>query len=66
MNEDKNKGRFKEGAGKILGDDELEAEGKTQKNKGKAEEKIDEAVDTVKGAAGALKDKVTGKDDPAR
>lgn len=62
MNEDKNQGRLKEGAGKVLGDDQLEAEGKTQKNKGKAAEKIDEATDTVKGAAAAIKDKVTGDD----
>lgn len=49
-NHDKFEGKAKEVAGKVTGDDELEAEGKTQHAKGEVEEKVDELKDTVKGA----------------
>ena len=61
-NSDKFAGKAKETAGKATGDDELEAEGKTQHAKGKVEEKVDEAKDTGKGAFKAAKDAVTRDD----
>jgi uncharacterized protein YjbJ (UPF0337 family) len=58
-NHDKFEGKAKEVAGKVTGDDELEAEGKTQHAKGKVEEKVDELKDTAKGAFEAAKDAVS-------
>jgi uncharacterized protein YjbJ (UPF0337 family) len=62
---DRLKGKAKELGGKVIGDRELESEGKTQRAEGKAENKIDEAAAKVKGAAKAVKDKVT-RDDSKR
>lgn len=45
---DKIKGSIKEGIGKLTGDEEKEAEGKTQKNKGKVQNKFGEAKDKVR------------------
>jgi uncharacterized protein YjbJ (UPF0337 family) len=50
-NIDETKGRAKEAAGKLTGDEELEREGKVDRAAGK----VKEAVDKVK-------DKLTGKD----
>lgn len=61
-NHDKFQGKAKETAGKATGDEELEAEGKTQHAKGKVEEKVEEAKDTVKGAFEAAKDAASGDD----
>ena len=56
-------GKAKETAGKVTGNDELKAEGKTQHAKGKFEEKVDEAKDTARGASKATKDAISGDDD---
>ena len=47
---DKFAGKAKETAGKATGNEELEAEGKTQHAKGEVKEKAQEASDTAKGA----------------
>lgn len=62
-NHDKFEGKAKEVAGQVSGDEELEAEGKTQHAKGEVEEKLDELKDTAKGAFEAAKDAVSGDDD---
>ncbi len=62
-NQDRFEGKAKETAGKATGDDELEAEGRTQHAKGKVEGKVEEAKDTVKGAFEAAKDAVSSDDD---
>lgn len=60
--QDRFEGKAKETAGKATGDEELEAEGKTQHAKGKVEEKAEEAKDTVKGAFKAAKDAASSDD----
>jgi uncharacterized protein YjbJ (UPF0337 family) len=52
---DKFAGKAKETAGKVTGNEELEAEGKTQHAKGEVKEKTQEATDTVKGAFKGVK-----------
>ena len=42
------KGKFKEGAGKVSGDDQLENEGKVDQKTGKIKDTIGKAKDTVK------------------
>ena len=49
-NLDDTKGKIKEGAGKVTGDKDLEAEGKS-----------DQVVGKVKDAVESVKDKLTGK-----
>ena len=49
----KMKGNLKEGAGKVLGDSKLQAEGKADKAEGK-----------IQNAVGAIKDAITGKKEP--
>lgn len=61
-NQDQTEGKVKEVGGKITGDDQLQAEGKTQKAKGDTAKKLDEAKETVKGAGQAIKDAVTRDD----
>ena len=48
MNEDQIKGKAKEAAGKVTGDDRLEREGQTDQAKGKVKEGVDRAADAVK------------------
>ena len=55
-------GKGKEIAGKLTGDDEMEAEGKGQHATGKAKEALDDAAKTAKGVLGSLKDKLSGHD----
>ncbi len=62
-NQDRFAGKAKETAGKVTGNEELEAEGKTQHAKGKFKEKVDDAKDTVKGASEAAKDAISGDED---
>jgi uncharacterized protein YjbJ (UPF0337 family) len=64
---DKVAGRTKELTGKVTGDKDLEAEGKTQRLVGKVEEVGEDARDSVRGAAGALETRIRGlkKDEPA-
>jgi uncharacterized protein YjbJ (UPF0337 family) len=64
---DKVAGRTKELTGKVTGDTDLEAEGKTQRLVGKVEEVGEDARDSVRGAARALETRIRGlkKDEPA-
>jgi uncharacterized protein YjbJ (UPF0337 family) len=48
---DQAKGRVKEAAGDLTGDDDLKNEGKADRAAGKVKEKAGEAVDKVKDAA---------------
>ena len=48
---DQTKGAVKEGAGKLVGDSKLEAEGAADKVKGKAESAVGGAKDTIRDAA---------------
>jgi uncharacterized protein YjbJ (UPF0337 family) len=52
---DKVAGKVKELSGKVTGDKDLEAEGKTQRLVGKVEQAREDARDSVRGAARALK-----------
>lgn len=56
-------GKAKEVGGKVTGDKELEAEGKSQGVLGKAKEKLGDAKDTVKGATESIKEKLSGNKD---
>jgi uncharacterized protein YjbJ (UPF0337 family) len=47
-NKDDAKGRLKEAAGSLSGDDDLKREGKVDKATGKAKEGVDKAADKVK------------------
>jgi uncharacterized protein YjbJ (UPF0337 family) len=55
---DELKGRIKEAAGALTGNDELREEGKTDQAVGKAEQVIQNAADTVKKTAAKVVDKV--------
>ena len=48
---DKLGGQAKEGLGKVTDDKETEAEGKAQQGRADAKDKLEDARDTVKGAA---------------
>ena len=54
---DKVAGKAKELSGKVTGDKDLEAEGKAQRLVGKVEHAGEDARDSVRGAAHALKTK---------
>jgi len=64
---DKAAGKVKEVSGKITGDRDLEAEGKAQRLVGRVEQAGEDARDSVRGAAGALKKAARGlkKKEPA-
>lgn len=55
-NREKLAGKSKETAGKVTGDDRLEAEGKTQHDTAEGKEAAKSAVDRAKGAVQGLKD----------
>jgi uncharacterized protein YjbJ (UPF0337 family) len=50
VNKDEAKGRIKEAAGDLTGDDKLKREGKADRAEGKAHEAVDKAADKVKDA----------------
>lgn len=52
------KGSIKEGAGKLTGDKELQAEGVVEKTIAKGKELAEDAKDTVKGTVDAIKEKL--------
>jgi len=52
------KGRIKEAAGALTGNDELREEGKTDQAVGKTKQAVQKAVDTVENAAAEVVDKV--------
>jgi uncharacterized protein YjbJ (UPF0337 family) len=47
---DEGKGRLKEAAGSLTGDDDLKNEGKADQAKASLKDKVDHAADKVKGA----------------
>jgi uncharacterized protein YjbJ (UPF0337 family) len=47
---DEGKGRLKEAAGSLTGDDDLKNEGKSDQAKASLKDKVDRAADKVKGA----------------
>ena len=54
-------GKIKEGVGKAIGNEHMQAEGNVQQIKGKAQQKVGEAKDAVKGAANSVADSVNDK-----
>lgn len=50
MNKDEAKGRVKEAAGDLSGDDDLKREGKADRAEGKVHDAVDKAGDKVKDA----------------
>ena len=57
-NIDDSKGRLKEAAGDLTGDQDLEREGQVDQATGAAKEKLDEATDQAEETADSLKEKV--------
>lgn len=55
-NKDDAKGRLKEAAGDLTGDDEMKREGKVDKATGAVKDGLDKASDKVKGAVGKDRD----------
>lgn len=58
QNADDLKGRVKEAAGDLTGDEDLEREGKTDRAAGKIKDVIDDAKDKLDDAVDAVKDKL--------
>jgi uncharacterized protein YjbJ (UPF0337 family) len=58
---DKAKGRVKEAAGDLSGDDDLESEGKADRAGGEVKEKAEQAKDKVEGLVDKAKDKLTDR-----
>lgn len=56
-NKDDAKGRVKEAAGSLTGDDELKNEGKVDRASGAVKDGLDKATDKVKDALGKDKDR---------
>lgn len=56
-NKEEAKGRVKEAAGSVTGDDELKQEGKEDQTEGNIKSAVDDAADKVKGAADSAADK---------
>ncbi|MGV9673396.1 MULTISPECIES: CsbD family protein [unclassified Gordonia (in: high G+C Gram-positive bacteria)] len=54
------KGRGKEAAGSLTGDDDLKAEGQGDQAVAEGKQKISDVADAVKGKVDDLKDKLTG------
>ena len=59
---DEGKGRVKEAAGSLTGDDELKNEGKVDRKGGEAKQKVGEAADKVGDAVNKVTDRIKGKD----
>ena len=57
-NIDDSKGRLKEAAGDLTGDEDLEREGQIDQTAGAAKEKVDEAAEAAEDTADSLKEKV--------
>lgn len=56
------KGKLKEGAGKLTGDRDLEAEGEVDQAEGTVRDKAGKGMRNVSDAAERVRDKITGKD----
>ena len=61
-NTDEAKGRVKEAAGDLTGDQDLKDEGKVDRATGKVKEGVDEAKDKVEDAIDAVRDKIGDRD----
>lgn len=57
-NSDELKGRVKEAAGDLTGDEDLEREGKADRAAGKAKELLEEAKEKVEDLVDGIRDKV--------
>lgn len=57
---DEAKGRVKEAAGDLSGDDDLAASGRDDQRAGSVKEKLSDAVDTVRDKVSDAREKVTG------
>jgi uncharacterized protein YjbJ (UPF0337 family) len=55
-NKDDAKGRLKEAAGDLTGDDEMKREGKVDKATGAVKDGVEKASDKIKGAVGKDRD----------
>jgi len=58
---DKAKGRVKEAAGDLSGDEDLQTEGKADRAGGEVKEKVEQAKDKVEGLVDKAKDKLTDR-----
>lgn len=56
--QDRMSGKFKQGAGKATGNEEMRKEGESQERKGKVKKKVEDATDSVRGSVKG----VTGND----
>ena len=63
---DQAKGRVKEAAGILSGDEDLESEGKTDRLTGETQEKVDHAKDKVEEAVDKTTDKIEEVADKAK
>ncbi|MGE3066860.1 MAG: CsbD family protein [Hyphomicrobiaceae bacterium] len=54
-------GKVKEGVGKVIGNEQMEAEGIGQQIKGKVQQKVGETKEAVKDAANKIADKANEK-----
>ena len=63
---DQVKGKTKEAVGKLVGDEELESEGRTDRRAGEAKEKVEHAKDKVEEVADKAKDTVEDVIDKAK
>ena len=54
-------GKLKEGVGKAIGNEQMQAEGLAQQTKGKVQQKVGEAKEVVKDAANKIADKANEK-----
>lgn len=59
---DKAKGRAKQAAGDLTGDDELRAEGQADETAGKAKGFLGDLKDKAEGAIDAVKERIDGRD----
>ena len=60
-NLDQAKGRVKQAAGDLTGDDELRREGKVDETAGKVKEGLDTGADKLRDAVDKVKDKLTDR-----
>jgi uncharacterized protein YjbJ (UPF0337 family) len=54
-------GKIKEGVGKVIGNEQMQAEGKIQQVKGQAQQKVGEAKSAIKDAAESVSDSINKK-----
>ena len=59
---DEGKGRVKEAAGSLTGDDDLKNKGKVDRTAGETKQKVGDAADKVGDAVTKVADKAKGKD----